>query len=90
MPWVLTQKMLIEVAQRLPPGGVFALYGPFNYGGAFTSPSNQNFDAFLKDQAPHMGMRDFEAVHELARVHGLTLLNDYEMPANNRCLVWEK
>ena len=90
MPWPLTQKMLIEVATHLPAGGVFALYGPFNYNGAFTSESNEHFDTFLKEQAPHMGIRDFEAVNDLACSHGMHLLEDREMPANNRCLVWVK
>lgn len=90
MPWPLTQKMLMEVATHLPLGGVFALYGPFNYKGTFTSESNERFDSFLKEQAPHMGIRDFEAVNELACVNGLRLQEDRPMPANNRCLIWAK
>ncbi|HMW47799.1 MAG TPA: DUF938 domain-containing protein [Cellvibrionaceae bacterium] len=90
MPWPLTQKMLVEVATHLPPGGVFALYGPFNYKGDFTSESNERFDRFLKEQAPHMGIRDFEAVNDLACISGLKLHEDKPMPANNRCLIWEK
>lgn len=90
MPWHLTQKMLVEVAKHLPCGGVFALYGPFNYGGTFTSESNARFDVWLKNQAEHMGLRDFEALNELAYANGLRLQRDYDMPANNRCLVWEK
>ena len=42
--------MIIEVAEHLPLGGVFALYGPFNYNGVFTSDSNQRFDEFLKNK----------------------------------------
>lgn len=90
MPWHLTQKMIIEVAKHLPPGGVFALYGPFNYNGVFTSDSNRRFDEFLKEQAAHMGIRDFAAINALALAGGLYLMQDYEMPANNRCLVWCK
>lgn len=90
MPWHLTQKMLMEVAEHLPQGGIFALYGPFNYAGKFTSESNEHFDAHLKKQAEHMGIRDFEALNELAIKCGLNLLKDQAMPANNRCLVWQK
>ncbi|HRH76748.1 MAG TPA: DUF938 domain-containing protein [Cellvibrionaceae bacterium] len=90
MPWHLTQKMIIEVAEHLPLGGVFALYGPFNYNGVFTSDSNQRFDEFLKEQAAHMGIRDFAAINALALAGGLYLMQDFEMPANNRCLVWCK
>ena len=90
MPWRLSQKMVTEVAQKLPRKGVFVLYGPFNYEGKFTSESNARFDAFLKEQVPHQGLRDFEAIHTLALEYGLELLQDNAMPANNRCLVWQK
>ena len=66
------------------------IYGPFNYAGEFTSASNAAFDASLKERVPHMGIRDFEAVDALAHTAGFTLIDDSEMPANNRCLVWAR
>jgi hypothetical protein len=36
-----------------------------------------------------MGIRDLEAVNALAATAGLVLLQDYALPANNRCLVWQ-
>ena len=70
------------------PGGTLVAYGPFNYGGAFTSGSNREFDGWLKARDPQSGIRDFEAVDALAREAGLHLVEDVAMPANNRCLVW--
>ena len=67
-----------------------AIYGPFNYGGAFTSPSNAAFDESLKARAPHMGIRDIEAVDALARKAGFAMIDDVAMPANNRTLVWQR
>jgi cyclopropane fatty-acyl-phospholipid synthase-like methyltransferase len=67
-----------------------AIYGPFNHGGAFTSDSNAAFDASLKARAPHMGIRDIEAVDALARNAGFALIDDVAMPANNRTLVWQR
>jgi cyclopropane fatty-acyl-phospholipid synthase-like methyltransferase len=67
-----------------------AVYGPFNYGGTFTSPSNAAFDRSLRERVPHMGIRDFEAVDALARAAGFALLEDVAMPANNRTLVWQR
>lgn len=90
MPWELTQLMLKTVASLLPEEGVFALYGPFNYGGEFTSDSNANFDRWLKSVAPHQGIRDFEKVNEIVCSAGMHLLNNYAMPANNRLLAWRK
>ena len=71
-------------------GGVLAVYGPFNYRGACTSGSNREFDAMLKARDPRSGIRDFEAVDLLARAIGLQLREDIAMPANNRCLAWQR
>lgn len=78
------------LGQCLEAGGVVAVYGPFNYGGEFTSASNAGFDAFLRSRDPKSGIRDFEWLNELAGKVGLGLAEDIEMPHNNRCLVWKK
>jgi hypothetical protein len=72
----------------LEHGGVLAIYGPFKYGGRFTTESNAAFDAMLRERDPQSGLRDFEAVNELAEAAGLTLSADHAMPANNQLLVW--
>jgi cyclopropane fatty-acyl-phospholipid synthase-like methyltransferase len=89
MHWPTVVHMFHGVARILEPGGVFALYGPFNYEGEYTSPSNERFDQSLRATDAGMGIRDFEAVAELARSAGMTLLAAHAMPANNRTLVWE-
>ena len=90
MSWASVQACLDGVGRVLKPGGLFACYGPFNYGGAYTSESNAHFDAWLKARDPKSGVRDFEALDELARDADLRLLQDYAMPANNRLLCWQK
>jgi len=74
----------------LDSGALLVVYGPFNYGGAFTSASNAAFDQRLRGDDPARGIRDFEWVDALAGARGLTLLRDITMPANNRILVWRK
>jgi trans-aconitate methyltransferase len=69
---------------------MLAVYGPFNYGGQFTSDSNRAFERWLKERSPASGIRDFEAVDALANSIGLRLLEDCPMPANNRTLVWKR
>ena len=71
-------------------GGTLVAYGPFNYRGAYTSDSNREFDGWLKARDPRSGIRDFEAVDALANSAGLRLVDDVAMPANNRCLVWQR
>lgn len=69
---------------------VLAIYGPFNYGGRFTSESNAAFDARLRSEDARQGIRDFEAVDALARGAGFALAEDCAMPANNRTLVYRR
>lgn len=88
--WPAVEAMFAGIGQALAPGGILYLYGPFNYGGRFTSESNARFDVWLKHRDPASGVRDFEAIDRLAAAHGLTLLRDIAMPANNRSLVWQK
>jgi len=89
MSWQEVEKFFQFIPQCLQAGGYFFLYGPFNYQGQFTSPSNEQFNQWLKGQAAHRAIRDFEAMNMLAIEEGLTLLNDHTMPANNRLLVWK-
>jgi len=90
MPEVAVEAMFHGVARVLRPGGQFLLYGPFNYHGAFTAPSNARFDAWLKERDAHMGIRDAEWLSELAKAGGMRLVEDIEMPVNNRTLIWRK
>ena len=78
------------VDQVLQPGGYVLVYGPFNYGGKYTSASNADFDTWLRDSSPDRSIKAFEWVNKLAAARGFELLNDFDMPANNRCLHWRK
>lgn len=68
--------------------GMLCVYGPFRYGGRYTSDSNRAFDRFLRERDPASGLRDFDALHALAQAQGLHLQADHAMPANNQLLVW--
>lgn len=89
MPWEAVERLFAGLPGVLSAGAKIAIYGPFNYGGRFTSDSNAAFDAGLRERAPHQGIRDFESVNELAGKAGLSLIEDRAMPSNNRCLVWQ-
>ena len=88
MSWREVELLFQRLGALLEERATLVVYGPFNYGGRFTSDSNGVFDAHLKARSPLMGIRDFEAVDALARGIGLTLIEDCGMPANNRTLVW--
>ena len=85
-----TEKMFKHVAACLKEEGIFAQYGPFNYNGKYTSESNASFDVWLKQRNPKSCIKHFEMIEKLAKENGLKLINDIEMPANNRMLIWKK
>jgi cyclopropane fatty-acyl-phospholipid synthase-like methyltransferase len=90
MGWAQVEACFAQLPAMLADAATVAMYGPFNYGGAYTSRSNREFDAWLKARGPNSGIRDFEAVDALARAIGLRLIADVSMPANNRTLVWRR
>ena len=90
MSWPEVERFFAALDRIATPDAKLAVYGPFNYGGAFTSASNAAFDESLKARAPHMGIRDIEAVDALARKAGFAMIDDVAMPANNRTLVWQR
>ena len=88
--WPQVQALFAGAAHVLRPGGRLVVYGPFNYRGQFTAASNRQFDQSLRQRDPASGIRDFEAVDTLAQQHGLHLLADHAMPANNCLLLWQR
>lgn len=90
MSWEDVKAMFRGVSAHLQQGEAFCLYGPFNYNGQFTSASNQQFNRYLKQQNPAMGIRDMEDLKEVAGENELVLEADFEMPANNRVLIWRR
>lgn len=90
MPWSAVEQFFSGVDTVLEPEAMLAVYGPFNYNGTYTSDSNREFDAWLKQRSAFSAIRDFEAVNALASRIGLKLVNDHAMPANNRLIVWRR
>lgn len=82
----LVKRFFIAVGKHLPVNGLLCVYGPFKYNEQFTSPSNESFDLWLKDNDTQSGIRDIETIEQLANNAGLTLVSDQDMPANNRFL----
>ncbi len=59
MAWSVVQAFLQGVGRMLAPGGLFLLYGPFNYEGGYTSESNARFDEWLAQRDPESAIRHF-------------------------------
>lgn len=90
MHWKECKSLIKLLSIRLSEGGKVVIYGPFNYNGQFTSPSNEEFDKSLREKDPLSGIRSFEDVNKAMIKHGFELVEDYEMPANNRTLVFNR
>lgn len=86
----LVEKLIIGAAKHSHSQSHLFIYGPFNYNGQFTSDSNQGFDAMLRARDPQSGIRDQEWVVSLAQQQDFELVQDHEMPANNRLLVFKR
>ena len=85
-PWDVALGLLRGAARHLQPGGTLVVYGPFRLGGEHTAPSNQAFDDSLKAKDSRFGVRDLEAVLDVAKEQGFRLRERVEMPANNQLL----
>jgi SAM-dependent methyltransferase len=86
-PWAASQGLMAGAARTLRPGGVLYLYGPYKIDGKHTAPSNQEFDAYLRQQNPEWGIRDLGEMRELGARHKLTLTETVPMPANNLSII---
>lgn len=90
MGWHEVECMFAGIGRALAKGDAFCLYGPFKYSGAHTSESNAQFERYLGQRNPAMGIRDLDDLETLAGVHRMNLEEDIQMPANNRLLVWRR
>jgi Protein of unknown function (DUF938) len=89
-PWRVAEGLVAGAGRYLRQGGILFLYGPFRRGRRHTADSNAAFDKSLRERDPAWGVRDVEAVEDLATRAGLSLIEIAEMPANNFTLVFRR
>lgn len=91
---IMSEEAVRGFFRRLPDvlkgDTVVCIYGPFRYGGEFTSASNASFHEWLRQRNPESGIRDVEFVDDQAEQAGLELIEDNRMPANNQLRVWRQ
>ena len=58
MSYAAVCRMFELVGAMLRGQGVFCLYGPFSRGGVFSTPSNEAFDAALRQRNPDWGWQE--------------------------------
>lgn len=89
-PWTATAGLMAGAARVLPAGGVLFLYGPYHRDGRPTAGSNAAFDRDLRQRNPLWGIRDLEAVTDLASTQGFERIAVEQMPANNLSVIFAK
>ena len=82
-PWPCCVGLFNGAERILHAQAVVLMYGPFKQGGEHISPSNAAFDQQLKAQDARWGVRDLEAVIDVARARGFGCEAVIPMPANN-------
>lgn len=90
MGWAEVQAMFRGLDAVLTADGVLCIYGPFRYGGRYTSESNRDFDRMLQERDPLSGLRDINDLSALAERYRMALKEDHDLPANNRLLVFAR
>ena len=89
-PWACCEALFVGAAELLIRGAAVMLYGPYKRDGRHTAPSNETFDEQLRSQDPEWGVRDLEAVVDVAAEQGFACQKVYEMPANNLAVIFER
>jgi hypothetical protein len=89
-PWSATVALFAGAAALLPDEAPLYLYGPYKRSGRHTAPSNAAFDQSLRETDPAWGVRDMEAIIELALSEGFFMQQTVAMPANNFSLVFTR
>ncbi|KAG5899882.1 hypothetical protein JTB14_012345 [Gonioctena quinquepunctata] len=89
-PFHCTTGLFKNVGQILRPHGLLITYGPYANDGVLEPQSNMDFDKSIRQKDPTCGIRDIQELIKVADDAGIKLMYIYDLPANNKCLVWQK
>lgn len=89
-PWAAAEGLFRGASRVLSARGFLLMYGPYRFSGLFTAPSNEAFDASLRERDPAWGVRDVDDLRRLGEEVGLLHEATEALPANNHCLVFRR
>jgi hypothetical protein len=90
-PFAAAEGLFHGGAKLLSSDAPLILYGPFKRHGAHTAPSNESFDAGLKERDARWGVRCLDTeILPLASAAGFALEEIVAMPANNLTVIFRR
>lgn len=89
-PYECTIGLFENAGKYLKPDGLLFTYGPYGKNGIVTPESNVRFNETLISRDPSWGIRDLCDLEKLAGINNLKLIEEVDMPANNKTLIWQK
>jgi SAM-dependent methyltransferase len=88
--WSVCVAIVEGAARVLRPGGKLVFYGPFRFHGTLSPESNVAFDARLRAEDAHWGIRDIDEITAVASAVGFGAPSVHAMPANNHVLCFPR
>ncbi len=89
-PFRCTEGLFKNASKLLKSQGFLFTYGPYSENHVITPESNVSFDRSLRQRNPEWGIRDVLDLKKLAEENSIELVKIYNLPANNKLLVWKK
>ncbi|XP_018571027.1 methyltransferase-like 26 isoform X2 [Anoplophora glabripennis] len=89
-PFPCTLALFKNVCEVLKMKGLLIMYGPYANNGVLEPQSNRDFDKNIRASNPDWGVRDIQDLMRVADPHGIKIIKIYDLPSNNKCLVWKK
>lgn len=89
-PYKCTEGLFENSSKLLKPQGLLFTYGPYSENYVLSPESNVSFDQSLRAKNPEWGVRDICDLKKLAEKNSMELMNIYNLPSNNKLLVWIK
>jgi Protein of unknown function (DUF938) len=89
-PYNCSEGLFANSSKLLKKNGLLFTYGPYANDGVLEPESNLSFNHSLRCRNQLWGIRDIVDLKLLAEANSMTLLEAYNLPSNNKCLVWQK